>query len=896
MTSNGKEAKKISRHKCWQEVEVTELSPFTTIDTSDWSAILVKSGEVQVFLQEVSDSGLGQRHLLLAIRAGQVFLFDGLVPPEGWQIVVTCHAGTTATVLRNVDVSQLFTESDFERINQHLQREISSTPWSQAAYTVGQRTNLPYVMDDLDSSVLCEQAVAVIREWQRSKEEDLSEQPLREQESMRMSLDLLANVGDRAVTLVGPEASDLELLDDVITRISKVTGSTGEVSDTEIRGSNWVADRIEATGVRTRVVKLEDDWWKRSSLSLVGFTKEGQVPVALIPALGAYRLYDPRTSEEKRMTAEQAAELADTAYMVYPTFRPGPITFTSMFKLMKSELKGQMPLVFGLSLVAALISLLVPIMTGLIFNQVLPNKQPVLLVGIAMLLAGAAIAAALVDICNGMASSRLIGRLASVDESAMMSRLMGLPSSFVRQFSTGDLGARVTGLQQIRTKALSIILSSGIAAIMSIVSLVLLFVYSAKLALVALAVLIIVLGIVTWLNVRWVRREQEMLDQSGQIDSAMYEWIRSIPKIQIAGAERRIMMRWSRDFGVQQNLTVSAGRLESCSSSLLAALSGILALALFSYIGYFMLGEISGGSYLAFNSALGQFTGAVLGLTATLGPVIEIVARWKRLQPLFDQEEEKFGNQNPGELTGAIKLTEASFSYDEDSAPVLKNINLDIRPGQFVAIVGPSGCGKSTMLRLILGLDQPGVGSVGYDGVDLNLLDVRQVRSQIGVVMQNARPLPGEIQETILGEPDGDESQAWKAAETAGIADDIRKMPMKMKTLIGEGATAFSGGQIQRLMIAKALASEPRILLFDEATSALDEQTQSQVTENINALNVTRVVVAHRLSTIRQADLIVVLDRGQIVDKGTFDELMSRPGHFQEMASRQMTEGQPSSA
>lgn len=621
---------------------------------------------------------------------------------------------------------------------------------------------------------------------------------------------------------------------------------------------------------------------------MVGFTKETSQPVALIPSIGAYRIYDPATGSVQKVTSSMAATLANTAYLVYPSFAAGPITLRSILKLLRSQLSGQIRVIFALGLLAAVISLVTPIMIGLIFNQVLPNQQPVLLVGVGILLAGAAVTTAVVNACSSLASTRLIGRLEAIDESAMMDRIMSLPSSFIRGFSTGDLGARITGLQQIRNKALTIVLSSGLAAVMSTISLGLLFLYSPKLAVVALCVLAVLLVLVTLINLRRVRQERDMLDQAGKVDSAVFEWVRSIPKIQVAGAERRIMTHWSHSFAAQQSLGMASGRTAAWSSAILAALTATLALVLYLFAGYFLAGELEGGSYLAFYSALGQFTAAVVGLTATLGPIVEIAARWKRLEPIFAQEQEQFGTQSPGTLTGAIKVSQASFAYTADSSLVLRDIELDVQPGEFVAIVGASGCGKSTLVRLILGLDRPDTGSVIYDGIDLSLLDVRQVRGQLGVVIQNARPLPGEILATILGESDGGEELAWQAAEVAGIAADIRAMPMKMKTLMGEGAASFSGGQVQRLMIARAIARKPRILIFDEATSALDDRTQKQVVENIEQLNITRIVIAHRLSTVRNADKIVVMESGQIVDQGTFAELMSRPSVFREMASRQL--------
>ena len=219
---------------------------------------------------------------------------------------------------------------------------------------------------------------------------------------------------------------------------------------------------------------------------------------------------------------------------------------------------------------------------------------------------------------------------------------------------------------------------------------------------------------------------------------------------------------------------------------------------------------------------------------------------------------------------------------------MLHDVSFHVAAGEHVAIVGRSGCGKSTLVRLLLGFESPTGGAVYYDGQDLADLDLPSVRTQMGVVLQNGQLMTGAIYHNIVGASDLTLDDAWAAAEAAGVAEDIREMPMQMQTIISEGSTNISGGQRQRILIAKALAMKPAIIICDVATSALDNRTQAIVTESLDKMKATRIVVAHRLSTIRHADRILVLDKGSIAESGTFDELVAKDGLFASFVKRQV--------
>ncbi|RYD33638.1 MAG: ATP-binding cassette domain-containing protein, partial [Verrucomicrobiaceae bacterium] len=371
-----------------------------------------------------------------------------------------------------------------------------------------------------------------------------------------------------------------------------------------------------------------------------------------------------------------------------------------------------------------------------------------------------------------------------------------------------------------------------------------------------------------------------------------------VSKIRVAGAEDHALKVWARNFGNQKRIAWTIGRIENFVTVFNSGYPVLCTLVIFATLVQVQTaaaaeggGEpITTGSFIAFNSAFGAFLGAMLGLSRASMSMLAVVPIWERLKPiLLTPPELSEDRMFPGELTGQIDLYHVNFRYDPEGPLILQNVSLSIRPGEFVAFVGPSGSGKSTLLRVLLGFEIPESGKVFYDGQDLQTLDLREVRQRLGVVLQTSRLAPTTIFQNIIG-PNTSLTidDAWAAAEGSGLADDVRGMPMGMQTVISEGGGTFSGGQKQRLMIARAIVNRPRILFFDEATSALDNQTQKTVSDSLDAMHATRIVIAHRLSTIANADRIVVLVKGRVMEDGTYDELIKLNGHFAELARRQV--------
>jgi ATP-binding cassette subfamily C protein len=414
--------------------------------------------------------------------------------------------------------------------------------------------------------------------------------------------------------------------------------------------------------------------------------------------------------------------------------------------------------------------------------------------------------------------------------------------------------------------------------------------YDLKLGLIAtLLVVFRALLIITTSAVR-LYHEARHLDLQGKIGGFVLQLISGVGKLRVAAATTRALAVWSRQFATQKQYFIASQRAANALGIFESAFSTVATLIIFaaaSFTDSKLLLDI--GGFLAFFTAFGQSMGWIGGWAAGVSEALIAVPQLRRLRPLITGVTEvSEDRKSPGELLGAIELSRLTFRYVPSGPPVLDNISLRIAPGEYVAIVGPSGSGKSSLFRLLLGFEKPEAGVVFLDGKAIDTLDISAVRRQFGVVLQSARLANGSIYENICGGVQLPLEQAWEAARLAGLDADIQSMPMGMQTVVSEGVNTLSGGQRQRIMIARAVARRPRILLFDEATSALDNQTQAVISASLGNLNVTRVVIAHRLSTVRQADRIIVIVDGKIVQSGTYAELNATPGTFASFARRQL--------
>ena len=618
---------------------------------------------------------------------------------------------------------------------------------------------------------------------------------------------------------------------------------------------------------------------------MLAFDGEGE-PVALVPGRrGGYRRIDARGSV--RVTRATAADLAEGALCFYRPLPQRALATTDLLRFMTQSVDAAdwLALVAASAAVAAL-GLVAPRVSEVVFGPVLESGDPGVVGPVAALLAGALIAQVLVGGVRQIVLARVATKVDVTLGAAVMMRVLSLPASFFSHWDTGELAGRVEAVSDLAALLRDAVLTVGLSALFSlayvgqIASMApsLLAPSAAALALSAAVSLVVSLA-----QAGCARRRLEVGARLSGRQLALFE---GVQKIRLAGAEKRAFATWSDLYRREARLAYNGPLVVRLSGTLQLTVSLAGSLAIYASA---LSGGVDVASFMGFSVAYGAVSGsfASLGQAAerlgAVGPYLGLV------RPVLEAVPE-VGEGRPavGRLSGALELSGVTFAYDGSSSPVLRDLSLRVRPGEYVAVVGRTGCGKSTLVRLLLGFERPQRGAVYYDVRDLAAVDARSVRAHIGVVLQDGRLFQGSIYDNIaVGTPGLSLDDAWAAAEMAGVARDISAMPMGMRTMLSDGGGGVSGGQRQRILIARAIAARPKILIFDEATSALDNVSQKVVSDSLDALGCTRLVVAHRLSTIRNCDRVVVIDEGRVVEDGTYDELLAKGGLFAELVERQ---------
>jgi NHLM bacteriocin system ABC transporter ATP-binding protein len=646
----------------------------------------------------------------------------------------------------------------------------------------------------------------------------------------------------------------------------------------------------DASQLRARRVALRGSWWKGESGPLVGYREVDGRPVALLPLAGrGYEVWDPAERTRTRVDAVVAASLNSFADMIYRPFEHRPLGLRDLVAFGIRGAKADAGWILLMGLVVGLLGLVTPQVTSTLFDMVIPGAHRSLLLQLGLGLVIAAGATWLFTMVRDLSVARLTSRMDGAIQAALVDRLLELPTTFFRRYTAGDLASRALGIDAIRQVLSQSFLSVILSSVFSIVSFVQLFVFDMRLALVATGLVLILIGVMIVSTLIQVRQQRVIADLSGRLSGAVLQLLNGVSKLRVAGAERRAFAYWAARFAEQRRHTYQARTVANIVGTFNATYTIITSMVIFGVVALAMDPKPSLGTFLGFNAAFGQFLAAMISIAGSVASVLEIVPTFERAKPILETlPEVDESKADPGELSGHIEIDHVSFRYETDGPLVLDDVSIEIHPGEFVALVGASGSGKSTLLRLLLGFDAPEAGTVLYDGRDLATLDFRAVRRQIGSVLQNGRLMAGDIFSNIVGSGTLTLDDAWEAARMAGFEADIHAMPMGMQTVIGDGASTLSGGQRQRLMIARAIVHRPRMLFFDEATSALDNRTQETVSKSLESLAATRVVVAHRLSTVVNADRIYVMQRGRIVEQGNYRELMQRRGLFATLARRQI--------
>lgn len=645
---------------------------------------------------------------------------------------------------------------------------------------------------------------------------------------------------------------------------------------------------LRPNGIMRRNVTLTDGWYEDAVGAMLGITKEDKSVVALLPnGVKGYRYFDRKSGKYVRVDKHTQKLLEREAICFY---KPFPLKKMGIPDLLRYIIGTFSAFDVGLFLTAisavTLVGLLTPKLNNIIFSKIVVDGNLKIVLSMTVFMICVSLASLMLSSVQILLMTRIQMKMQVSVQAATMMRILSLPTEFFKKYSAGELALRSQYINELCDMIVSTALSTGISSIFSLVYIGQIFVYAPEMAMPALLIIFLtffVTQVSVWMQMKISEKQMLLATKENGISYAL---ISGIQKIKLSGAEKRAFAKWANQYAEQAKLTYNPPLFLKINTVITTAIS-LLGVVVLDYVA--IKSGTSVADYYTFNTAYGMVSGAFLSLADVALTVAKIKPILEMTKPMLETVPEiSEGKQVVQRLRGGIELNNVSFRYDESMPYVLEKLSLKINPGQYVAIVGKTGCGKSTLMRLLLGFEKPQRGAVYYDGKDIENLDLKSLRQHIGVVMQNGKLFQGDIYSNIvISAPQLTVEEAWEAAELAGIADDIRNMPMGMYTMISEGSGGVSGGQRQRIAIARAIAPKPKILIFDEATSALDNLTQKKVSDSLDSLKCTRIVIAHRLSTIRQCDRIIVLDDGHIVEEGTYEELIEHDGFFAELVTRQ---------
>ena len=686
--------------------------------------------------------------------------------------------------------------------------------------------------------------------------------------------------------------SDREITADAIGEILKYYHVKPQEVPENIKDMNEVLEYLlRPSGFMRRTVNLEKGWYHDAVGAMLGTRSDDGSVVALIPSgLNGYRFYDRKTGKTVRVNRRNQNLILKEAIAFYKPFPLEKMTIKSLIKYITQQISAaDLILVFAAMIAVTGIGMLTPWLNNILFSDVIASGSIKVLLGVAAFMVSASVSVLLFASVRTLLIARIGTKLNMSVEAATMMRVLSLPASFFKDYSAGELSNRAGYINGLCSQMTEMILTTGMASILSLAYISQIFIYAPALVLPAIIITLSTLTITFIQVIVQMRITRQKLLNISKENGMSYQLISGIQKIKLAGAEQRAFAKWGRLYAEGAKLEYDPPMFLKVGSVITLGISLIGTLVMYVAA---IKSSVSVAEYYAFNSAYGMVSSAFAALTGIAVGLAQIKPTLEMAKPIMEAVPEvSEDKQVVTRLSGAIELNNVTFRYTDDMPPVLDDLSLKIRPGQYVAIVGKTGCGKSTLMRIMLGFETPQKGAVYYDGRDIKKLDLKSLRRKIGAVMQNGKMFTGDVFSNItISAPWLTLDDAWEAAEIAGLDKDINAMPMGMHTLISEGQGGISGGQRQRLLIARAVAPKPRILMFDEATSALDNITQKQVSEALDRMKCTRIVIAHRLSTIRQCDRIIVLDKGKIVEDGSYEELIAKDGFFAELVARQRLE------
>ncbi len=640
----------------------------------------------------------------------------------------------------------------------------------------------------------------------------------------------------------------------------------------------------------TRKIVLEENWFKKDLGPILVYSKEEDILYACIPTKTGYMMYNPQTEKREAVTLEKAKEMSFRGYMCYRPFENKKLTMKELIKFgFESVNKRDGIRMCAMTILGSLIGLLIPTLNQQLYDTYIPIGASNALIQMCLVIFAFMLGNVAFSIVKNLSSFRITSRITYDVQSAAYDRLFNLPESFFRKYDSGDLASRVIGTGELINSVIGMIISTAMTIIFVVIYFIKMISYSPLLTAVSSIMLALYVVFSVVMTLKTIKYEKECMELGGRSTAILYQLLSGISKIRTAGVEDRALLEYLKPYVKLREKGIKTDKIELLIETVSTIIESLFSVVLYALLIKGNIG-LSLGSFLAFNTAFGSFSSSVMSLASTAVSVNHIKPMYERIKPIMETMPELDDSKElPGDLNGEIDISNVSFAYDESLGNVLNGINIHIKPGEYIGLVGASGCGKSTLLKLLLGFEEPSNGKIYYDGRDIESIDKRELRKKFGVVLQDGKLISGSIYENItITAPNASYEDVDETIKAVGLADDIAEMPMGLHTVLSEDCGTISGGQQQRILIARAIVGKPKILFFDEATSALDNVTQAMVCESLNKLNATRIVIAHRLSTVMKCDKIIVLNKGQIAEEGTYQQLMKNKGMFYELACRQL--------
>ncbi|MCY4188835.1 MAG: ATP-binding cassette domain-containing protein [Bryobacterales bacterium] len=662
--------------------------------------------------------------------------------------------------------------------------------------------------------------------------------------------------------------------------------------DTPAADDASLAEVLISSGVRTRRVRINaaNRWWVDEGGPMLAFRAADGRPVALLPGrFRSYRLIDPVERSATKVSSKVAESLHPDAWVFYTPLPPVGIDLKKLLGVVRPGLFRDIARFVGVGLAGGLVALLPAIALGLVADRLILYGQTDLLFPVAVALAGFAASGALLHVLRGMSWMRIHGRVTSKLEAALWDRMLRLPPGFLRRHVVGDIAMRGMAFQGLRDVAHGMAGNAVLSVGFLLPALLVACFYDTVLGIVTIAFGLLSLAVAVALGMRQIAPQGLVMRSAHRLSGQLYQLLNGIAQLRVGRAEGSAFAAWARRYREKKQAELRVGAIEEHLRAFGEALPFATGAVLFLAAALADRETLSVGAFLVVYALLMLFQSAVIDLCAAFSTLAATVPTLRQVQPLLaETPEQDVAGATVAELQGAVTFDHVSFQYDSDGPLILDDVSIHAEPGEFVAIAGESGAGKSTLLKLALGLNSPTSGAIYYDQRDLAHLNLKQLRRKIGVVPQDIHLYPQDVFDNIVaGSQEVTHDEAWEAARLASVDRTIAAMPMGMMTSVGTGFAAISGGESQRIVIAQALVDQPRVLFLDEATNWLDNEHQAAVMDNLAGQRATRIVIAHRLSTLRHADRIYVMKAGRVVQVGSFVELASAEGAFQDVVRRQ---------